>query len=129
MANVLKKITAEAKRIYARGGTWRGAIKSAGVKYRAGKLGRVGSSVGKKRKLPKRIKPRKYSRVRIIGSQAAVVTGGGGTLAGHISEAKKILATRIANAERSKFLATKRSVKKQYAKQIAALKFQYRKLS
>lgn len=125
MANVLKKITAEAKRIYARGGTWRGAIKSAGVKYRAGKLGRVASGGGKKRKPAK--------RARRVGSHKPVIAAafirGRDTIAGFMSGAKKLLADRIASAERGKFLARTKRAKRVYGKQIAEYKRQYRKLS
>ena len=34
MSNTLKKITTRAKQIYAKGGTWKGAIKKAGAEYR-----------------------------------------------------------------------------------------------
>lgn len=84
MANALKKITAEAKRIRKAqpGKSWKNAVKAAGQKYRAGKIGqaKVGKvkrtvkrkKIGKRRKA-KRAAPRKVTAVSVREVRAVKV--------------------------------------------------------
>lgn len=51
-----------------------------------------------------------------------------GTLAGHVSAAKQLIGQRIAALELAKFKAPLKRSKRQYAKRIAELKKQYKKL-
>lgn len=82
MANALKKITAEAKRIRKAhpGKSWKNAVKDAGKKYRTGKIGqakagKVGVKRKKavKRKRAKRTKPKKVTAVAVREVRAVKV--------------------------------------------------------
>ena len=136
-ANTLKKITARAKHIYKKGGTWKTAVKKAGAEYRAGKIS------GSKKRAPKKSARKKTTRRRRIGGtlsagasqgiagvrstfQAAAI--GRLTTAQHISHAKEKIAQEIGRAEMTKFRAKTKTAKRKIAKRISALKTRFRKL-
>jgi len=122
MGNALKKITTRAKQIYAKGGTWRGAIKKAGAEYRGGK-----SLTRKKRRSGS--KRRKVTRRRKVAAVwPAAVASVNGTISGHLSQAKAMIADRIADKERQKFVTKLKRNKRKIQKEITELKKQYRKL-
>ena len=124
MGNALKKITTRAKQIYAKGGTWRGAIKKAGAEYRGGKRTKT-----KKRVV--RSKRRKITRRRKVAAVWPVAVGSAsmsGTISGHLSQAKAMIADRIADKERQKFVTKLKRNKRKIQKEIGELKRQYRKL-
>ena len=124
MSNTLKKITTRAKQIYAKGGTWKGAIKKAGAEYRGSGLKTKKRSGGSKR--------RKSTRRRKVGVVwPAAVAGSAtmnGTISGHLSQAKAMIADKIADKERQKFVTKLKRNKRKIAKEISQLKKQYRKL-
>ncbi len=123
MSNTLKKITTRAKQIYAKGGTWKGAIKKAGAEYRGSGL--------KTKKRSTRSKRRKTTRRRKVGVVwPAAVAGSSmnGTISGHLSQAKAMIADRIADKERQKFVTKMKRNKRKIQKEISELKRQYRKL-
>jgi hypothetical protein len=123
MSNTLKKITTRAKQIYAKGGTWRGAIKKAGAEYR-----------GSKHKTKKRVvrnKRRKTShrkKVGVVWPAAVAGSSMNGTISGHLSQAKKMLAEKIGDKETQKFTTKLKRNKRKIQKEISSLKKQYRKL-
>ena len=85
MANALKKITARAKQLDKKGGTWRGAIKKAGAEYRSGK------KVGSVRKSKRKASPRK--RRRAVSSVSHTAVSGGVT--GSIGSAKTFIRGKL----------------------------------
>jgi len=134
MSNVLKRITTRAKQIYAKGGTWKGAIKKAGAEYR-----------GKRSTKKKRTGSRRKKKVGVVWPAAVAgnvtrsrshtdknkITNNfqiGGTISGHLSQAKAMIADRIANKERQKFVTKLKRNKRKIQKEISELKRQYRKL-
>ena len=122
MSNTLKKITNRAKQIYAKGGTWRGAIKKAGAEYR-------GSGIKKRSTRSKRKKTTRRRKVGVVWP--AAVAGSAtmnGTISGHLSQAKAMIADKIADKERQKFVTKLKRNKRKIQKEISELKRQYRKL-
>jgi hypothetical protein len=130
---ILKKLTSEAKRIRAReGGSWKAAVKKAGAKYRAGKLGRVKTHHKKpsgKRRKSIISKARKFHAAegRAHAKEGRELKSLG-SVASHIGHAKSQLKDQIGWAEAMRFAAPKKSTKRKIGKRIAALKAQYRKL-
>jgi len=126
MSNALKKITTRAKQIYAKGGTWRGAIKKAGAEYR-GK-----GSTTKKRRAPRpahyKGRGKKKRNVGVVWPAAVAGSSINGTISGHLSQAKKMLAEKIGDKETQKFTTKLKRNKRKIQKEISALKRQYRKL-
>lgn len=125
-SNTLKKITARAKQLYKKGGTWRGAIKKAGAEYRGGKK----MSGTKKRKRAKTPKKRRavVRRVKRLHKAEGRAIRSLGSVASHVSSAKRILETEIGRLETQKFTAKKKSTKKKIGKRIAEKKSRFRKL-
>jgi hypothetical protein len=132
MANALKKITIAAKKIYKRGGTWKTAIKKAGVQYRAGKLGKVRHSGKKRAKVGARRKTKSRAaairKVRHLHAAEGNALKSLGSIASHIGNAKKVIEQQIAAAEVRHFKAKTKTAKRKIAKHIAKLKTKYRKL-
>ena len=125
MSNTLKKITTRAKQIYAKGGTWKGAIKKAGAEYRGGKR----SSTKKRRSVKrKRVTTRRRKVAAVWPAAVAGSASMGGSISGHLSQAKAMIADRIADKERQKFVTKLKRNKRKIQKEIASLKRQYRKL-
>lgn len=124
MSNTLKKITTRAKQIYAKGGTWRGAIKKAGAEYR-------GSGLKTKRR---HSTTKKHRRKKVGVVWPAAVAGyhkkneHPDTISHHVNMAKKIIADKIAAKEVQKFTTKLKRNKRKIQKEISALKKQYRKL-
>src|SRR5277367_2702107 len=139
--STLKKITSAAKRIYARGGTWKGAIKKAGAEYRAGKLGKV-VRMKTKRKKSRRRKVGRATGVlynssgRAATARAAAISGrpyngmiGGaghgsdsgamGSIPRTINHAKKMIAYKIGMEEMKKVTAKTKTAKRKISKKIA----------
>ena len=122
MSNTLKKITTRAKQIYAKGGTWKGAIKKAGAEYRGS---------GKRKKRSAGSKHKSTRRRKVAAVWPAAVAGSGsmnGTISGHLSQAKAMIADKIADKERQKFVTKLKRNKRKIQKEISELKKQYRKL-
>jgi hypothetical protein len=150
MPSPLKQITTAAKKIYARGGTWKGAIKKAGAEYRAGKLGKIVHMKTKRKKSRRKIgrstgvlynssgKNATMRAAAVSGRPYNGMIGGGGhdgdsggmigSINNHIKHAKKGLEHEIGKLETRKFIAKKKSVKKKIAKKIALIKSKFRKL-
>lgn len=134
-AGALKKITTRAKAIYKKGGTWKGAIKKAGVEYRGGKLGKVGSAkkkrVGavKKKKVGAVKKKRARSVARKVGATRSTRSRTVGSVASHKAAAKSIVKEQLAwNLLNQSQAKTVRSRKK-LAKRTAKLKKELKALS
>lgn len=123
MANQLKRITTRAKQIYSRGGTWKGALKKAGVEFRGSGKKTKKRSAGTKRKKSSRRK-----RVGVVWPAAVGGASMNGTISGHLSQAKAMIADKIADKERQKFVTKLKRNKKKIQKEITELKKQYRKL-
>lgn len=133
MSNTLKKITTRAKQIYAKGGTWRGAIKKAGAEYRGTKKHRRSTTKKHRRKKVGIVWPagvggnvtksRSHTDKNRITNNFQI-----GTISGHLSEAKKMIADKIAAKEVQKFTTKLKRNKRKIQKEISALKKQYRKL-
>lgn len=123
----LKKITAQAKRIYKRGGTWKGAIEKAGAEYRAGKLGKV-VHMKTKRKRATAKRKRVIKKIHTLHKKEGKAIRALGSVSHHISHAKHLLAEQIGWAELHKFQAKTKRAKKKVGKKIADLKSRYRKL-
>lgn len=119
-ATVLKKITAEAKRIRKKSPrtSWQSAVKQAGKKYRSGKV-----SGTKKKVAKKAVRKKSVGRVQI--HQDAF---GKSSISGVMGSAKKILLTDIGRLEAKKFAAKGVREKKQIAKKIQEKKKLYRKM-
>jgi hypothetical protein len=134
MAGALKKITTRAKQIYAKGGTWKAAIKKAGAEYRGSKKKKPARkrrvsgtlSAGASNGVGRVKRRRKVSG--IDSSFATAAFSGVKSTAHHIAAAKQTLAGEIGILEVKKFKAVKKSDKNKIAKKIAAKKTQYRKL-
>jgi len=124
MSNTLKKITTRAKQIYAKGGTWRGAIKKAGAEYRGAKHKTKKRSHGSKRR-----KTSHRKKVGVVWPAAVAGSSMNGTISGHTSAIKKLILEQIGDLEKRKFSHRLKRDKKVFAKQIAELKRKYRKLS
>lgn len=141
-AGALKKITTRAKAIYKKGGTWKGAIKKAGVEYRGGKLGKVGSAKKKrvgavKKKRVGAVKKKRVRSVRglpvrrVVGatSKGARKSRAVGSVASHKAAAKSIVKEQLAwNLLNQSQAKTVRSRKK-LAKRTAKLKKELKALS
>lgn len=129
MSTTLKKITAEAKRIVKRAPKtkWVNAIKQAGAKYRAGKLGTVKKKAAKK--AVKKAAKKKATRARRVGSVAPKVSAGFGltNIQGSIAGIKRATVEQIGKLEARKFAAKTKTEKKRIAKKIAEKKRVYRK--
>jgi hypothetical protein len=136
MPNRLKAITTRAKIIRrSQGGSWKAALKKAGAEFRA------------KGSTKKRSGTRKRSTRKKVGIVWPAGVGGNvtksrshtdknritnnfqiGTVAGHLSQAKKMIADKIADKERQKFITPLKRNKRKIQKEISELKKQYRKL-
>jgi hypothetical protein len=128
MSNALKKITAQAKIIYKRGGTWRGAIKKAAAAFRAG-YSRPGDKRRTRPKTKKSRAKRKKAVTRTVrrGSVVKVhhiLAGVGATRSAY----KNSLREKIMNAAGRRELAIKVRQRKKISKEIAKLKRDYRAL-
>jgi|HubBroStandDraft_4_1064222.scaffolds.fasta_scaffold194481_2 hypothetical protein len=133
--SALTKIVAHAKKIYKRGGSWKAAIKKSGVAYRAGKLGKVAGKsktrrkkVGATRKRSSSTRRKTLRRVHSLHAAEGRAIKSLGSVASHVSAAKKQLEHQIGKAETRRFTATKKSTKRKIGKQIARLKARFRKL-
>jgi hypothetical protein len=132
--STLKKITTRAKEIYKKGGTWKGAIKKAGAEYRSGKVAKVIHMKRKKRKVSGTLSGQGSSAIsgmrkrRIVRKKSVSRRRTIGTVASHVSKAKKMIADKIGIAETQKFKAPKKMQKRKIAKRISKLKTQFRKL-
>lgn len=134
--SALKKITTRAKAIYKKGGTWKGAIKKAGVEYRSGKISgvkrkKVGAVKRKKVGAVKRRKVGAVKRKRVgavkrkkVGSPRKV-----GSIATHKAAAramvKEALGWNMVNQSTAKTV----KAKKRLAKRTAKLKKELKALS
>jgi hypothetical protein len=123
----LRAITAKAKKIRKAHPSmkWTSAIREASrllKKKSPTRKKRVGSVKKKsvRRKVVKRVKRLHAAEGRAIKSL--------GSVASHVSHAKKIIEHEIGKLETQKFKATKKLAKKKIAKRIAAKKSQFRKL-
>jgi hypothetical protein len=131
--SALAKINARVKQLAKKHpGTKRVTLqRQAGREYREGKLGRV--SGAKKRvsgKVLGKSKRRKSTRRKTTVTSVRVKSVGKvGSVASHMSMAKKLLKEQIGWAEASRFTAVKAKSKRELAKRIAKLKTEYRKLS
>lgn len=125
MASLLKRITNRAKEIRRRsGGSWKAALKKAGSEFKGMK------STPAKRRSVTRKKVRGVATVSKSHVDKNKITNNFqiGSVASHISAAKKLIADKIADKERLKFLARLKSDKRRIGKEISELKKQYRKL-
>jgi hypothetical protein len=135
MPGALKKITTRAKTIYKKGGTWKGAIKKAGVEYRAGKLGRVGKSgrkkVARKRKRVGATPARSAAvkKVRRLHKAEGRAMKALGSVNAHVNAAKSLLKNDIAQLETRRVIATTKKSIRHLNKMIAEKNRQYRALS
>jgi hypothetical protein len=126
-ASTLRKITARAKKIYKRGGTWKGAIKKAGHEYRSGKMGKVVRMKTRRKKATVKRK-RTVKKIRRLHKAEGRAIRSLGTVSHHIAKAKAQLKEQIGWGEAQKFAATKKTSKRKIGKKIAELKSKYRKL-
>jgi len=126
--SALTRIIAEAKRIRKRhpGLAWKTAVKQAGAKYRSGKISGSGSrkkvkKVAKRKKVIRRVKKLHAAEGRAIKSL--------GSVASHLSAAKKKIESEIGWLEISKFKTSKVSGRKKIQKRINKKKAQYRRIA
>jgi hypothetical protein len=127
--NTLKKITSRAKQLRKKrpGISWKSAVKSAGLEYRQGKIGKA-----KRKASPKKKTPAKRKRVGAAKKKTTTqkkVEISVGTVAGHMGAAKKMLLDDIGRKDAQIFAATKKSVKNKLRKQLTKLKAQYRRVA
>lgn len=126
MSSVLKKITAEAKRIRKANPrvTWKGAIKQAGAKYRATAKKKASRPVAKK------AAKKKTTVRRVSGFNSAF----GGAMVAGISESSALSILKrkyldgIGVLESRKYAAKTKVEKRSLQKKITELKAKYRKL-
>jgi len=121
--NKFKKAAAIAKRLYKTGRYKRysDAMSAAFKKLGSGKTKTKRRKVsGAKKAIDKKRSRQPKSKIVIVGSAQ--------TLGAAISNAKNIIANRIAHCEVAKFKASTKRAKRQYSKRIAAYKKQYNKL-
>lgn len=123
----LKKITTKAKKIYKRGGTWRGAIKKAGAEYRAGKLGKVVRMKTKRRLTTKKRKTviKKIRRLHKAEGKAITRLGSIGSLKGQL---RKRLKEKLANGLLSQYQAKTKTAKKRISKRLSVIKKELKNL-
>jgi|SRR5882672_1542842 len=137
--NTLKKITIRAKQLRKKrpGISWKSAVKSAGLEYRQGKIGKTRKT---RRIAPKKKKTTKRKRMGSDGqvtrskthtdyNRNKVNIAVGGTASGHMGAAKKILLEDIGRKEAQKFAAKKKSVKNKIQKTVSELKRRYNRLA
>jgi hypothetical protein len=118
-ASVLKKLNRRAKELVAKKGiSYKAAQKQAGREMRGGKVS------GVKKKAAKRSK-KSVVRKRAVGSVRAKAVG---TVSHHLGEAKKLIRERLASALLRRDMATTKVSRRKAAKDIAALKKQYKAL-
>jgi hypothetical protein len=134
MPGALKKITAKAKAIYKKGGSWKGAIKKASAAYRAGKLGRVGKSGKKKTVKRKRVgaTPKRSAavrKVRRLHKAEGRAMKALGSVNAHVNAAKSLLKQDIAQLETRRVIATTKKSIRHLNRMIAEKNRQYRALS
>jgi len=131
MSTVLKKITAEAKRIRKASPrmTWQAAIKKAGAKYRASaKKSPAKKAAGKRKVATKKTATRKR---KVAGYDSAFAPNQmiAGVKKVSIAQMKTSVLTEIGKLEARKFAAKLKRDKTAIAKKIAEKKSLYRKLS
>jgi len=122
----LRAITTKAKKIRKAHPNmkWTSAIKEASrLLKKAPKKRRVGSVKKKSAKRTSTIK-----RVKRLHKAEGNAIRSLGSVASHVSSAKRIIENEIGKLETQKFKAVKKSVKKKISKRIAAKKSQFRKL-
>ena len=120
----LKAITARAKKIYKAHPNmkWTSAIKEASRLL--GKKKKVGATK-KKKSAPRKKTIRK---IKAYHAKEGAAIRSLGSVASHVSSAKKLIEHEIGRLEVQKFVAKKKSHKNKIAKRIAAKKSQFRKL-
>lgn len=130
MSSVLKKITAEAKRIRKKNPriSWKSAVKQAGAKYR----GTVKKKTVRKKSVAKKAAPKKKAATRrkVSGYTSAF---GGAMVAGikestALSMLKRKYLSDIGVLESRKYAEKTKMGKKRIQKKISELKSKYRKL-
>lgn len=128
MSNALKKINAEIKRIKKKhpGKSHRMAQQEASRMYRNGKLGSASRSSGKKKKpIKKKAKTRPKQKRKGASVNINVI----GSVASHLSLAKKALDKKLGNLVVRQFKAKKKPMKKKLGKQISAVKAQIKRIA
>lgn len=131
--NALKKITKRATEIYARGGTYRGAMKQAAAEYRAEKkkkktkVGYAPYTRKKMKEVTKVARKKKAARPSLTNKRAvsSVKIGSVSSIESHL---KRRIAEQIGWYEATKMSAKTAKSKREVGKKIAALKTKYRKL-
>ena len=132
----LKKITTRAKQLRKKrpGISWKTAVKSAGLEYRQGKMGKTRKArPAKKKKAVKR--KRMGSGGQVTRSRTHTdynrnkVNIAVGSVSHHMGAAKKMLLEDIGKKEAQKFAATKKSVRNKIQRGITELKRRYRKVA
>lgn len=123
----LKKITAKAKKIYKRGGTWRGAIKKAGAEYRAGKLGKVVRMKTKRRAATTKRK-RTIKKIRRLHKAEGKAITRLGSIAGIKSQLKKRLKEKLAKGMLSQYEARTKTAKRKISKRLTVIKKELKNL-
>lgn len=119
MANALKKITTAAKKLYKKGGTWKGAMKKASAAYRGGKLKtKRRRSVGavkktRKRSVARRTSSRKRSTRKARTRTVVVIGSASGRSVGTVrrrrrSTRRKVTTRRrrVGSARKDNFIKT-----------------------
>lgn len=122
-ATALKQITTEAKKIFKRGGTWKGAIKKASVKYRKHHKKKIGKVVrmtpAKRKRTVKRIRKLHKKEGKAIRALGSVESATAAALrSALVKKTKEQLAWALLARDQSK---TKRG-KREISKKISALK-------
>lgn len=127
MANALSKITTEAKKIRRAHPSmkWSQAIKQAGAKYRAGKIGSApAAKVGKAKKRRRTVTVKKTVTRRVkVGSAIGAVSADV-----HLRAARDIVKTALGTALAKQYAASTKMEKRKIGKQIADLKKRYNRL-
>lgn len=129
-STALKKITTRAKQIYAKGGTWKVAIKKAGAEYRTGK-----KKPAAKKRVTKKAPRRKTAKRKVAGVLSSASTLmqtaaiGRLTTPQLISHAKKRIDKTIGELYTKIFLAATKMEKRKLQKRLNAAKSKYKKLA
>jgi hypothetical protein len=133
MANALKQITTRAKQLYKKGGTWKAAIKKAGIEYRkkkkkphAKKKRMAVSGVHHKRRRRARVGSVSKSHYDRVDRKKVDITIG--SVSHHKAQAKKAIQQEIMHKAGRRELAIKVNERRKLNRAIAKLKKDYRAL-
>jgi hypothetical protein len=126
----LKQISTEAKKIYAKGGTWKGAIKKASAHYRDKHAGKKSASAKRTRRkkvvgrvtVSESVVKRTFPGARVSNNSGVVSS------ASLISQLKQSYGQRIGTLESKKIFAGTKLEKRKIQKEINEIKAKLRKL-